>query len=166
MNAKKVVGFLVCKDAFTQRNISSVLLVAVFFGVYVFAGGKVTTSIPELRGAAGLGATDLPGRARLPNPAEADKIPTPEESKAILGLSDSKERAERENRQTNRYKLFTEEDAKELESDPIDPKGLIKGAQFGPSRREQLKIEKQEKKQTDQLSEIEERLKKRSLYNY
>lgn len=43
MNAKKLVSYVLCLSAFKIRNITSILLVVFFFGVYVMAGGKITT---------------------------------------------------------------------------------------------------------------------------
>ena len=60
MNAKKVAGFFLMKPAFTQRNITSVGLVALFFVVYILMGGKVTTELPKVNksGAFGSGGVD------------------------------------------------------------------------------------------------------------
>ena len=52
MNGKKVLGFLLLKPAFNSRNLTSLALVALFFGVYVASGGKVT-SVPKLKAGAG-----------------------------------------------------------------------------------------------------------------
>jgi hypothetical protein len=41
MNKKKIAEFLLLKPAFSTRNLTSILLVALFFGVYVASGGKV-----------------------------------------------------------------------------------------------------------------------------
>ena len=163
MNAKKIAGFVLCKSAFTQRNMTSIGLVAAFFVVYVLAGGRVTTSLPELRNAGGLGPSNLSDST---DKKTEDPLLTTEESQTVLGIRESEERAKRDNSQNNRYKLFTEEETKELENKPVDSKMLVKGATFGPSRREQLKLERQEKKDVDMLRDIEDRLKKRSMQNY
>lgn len=59
MNAKKVVSFLLLRPAFTGRNVTSLGLVAVFFAVYVAAGGKVTT-VPKMNAGASFGSVDAP----------------------------------------------------------------------------------------------------------
>lgn len=41
MNAKKILNFLLFRSALSSRNLSSLALVALFFGVYVAAGGKI-----------------------------------------------------------------------------------------------------------------------------
>ncbi|MBL7663137.1 hypothetical protein JNK13_10345 [bacterium] len=48
MDKKKVVDIVLMKPAFSMRNLTSLLLVAFFFGVYAMAGGKVT-SIPRVK---------------------------------------------------------------------------------------------------------------------
>lgn len=44
---KQVVGFLLLKGAFTSRNITSIGLVLLFFGIYVASGGKLA-SLPNV----------------------------------------------------------------------------------------------------------------------
>jgi hypothetical protein len=167
MNAKKVVGFLLCKSAFTRRNISSIMLVAVFFVVYLMAGGRVSTSLPDLKNATGLGSSGAAnGAGTLINENNRAPVLSEDESKAVLGITPSKERMQREDVQTNRYKLFANEDTAEMEKNPVDPDGLVKGQPVGPKRRDQLMMERNEKKQVDSLAEIEQRLKKKSAFSY
>ena len=84
MKARKVVEFLLLKPAFTSRNISSVLLVGVFFALYVMAGGKVTW-VPKVNahggafGSMGQEGRTLPGASadlsRVSGPAAAEHHP-------------------------------------------------------------------------------------------
>lgn len=46
--AKKVLGFLFFRSAFTQRNVTSIGLVILFFVIYVLAGGKID-AIPKIQ---------------------------------------------------------------------------------------------------------------------
>jgi len=41
MAVKKIIDFLILRPAFSSKNVSSLGLVALFFAIYVFAGGKV-----------------------------------------------------------------------------------------------------------------------------
>ena len=54
MNVKKTIQFLFLKPAFTSRNVTSILLVGVFFGVYIVSGGSVR-SIPKVTPGDGFG---------------------------------------------------------------------------------------------------------------
>lgn len=45
MDVKKVVNFILVRPAFTSKNISTIMLVGVFFGAYVLAGGQIR-SVP------------------------------------------------------------------------------------------------------------------------
>lgn len=47
MEKKKIADFLLMRPMFTVRNVTSIGLVAVFFCVYIMAGGKITT-IPNI----------------------------------------------------------------------------------------------------------------------
>jgi hypothetical protein len=171
MNGKKVLGFLLCRSAFTQRNLTSIGLVVIFFVVYVLAGGKITTGVPsmkelEQRKAAvesssretilsdkkGLLETeDTPKETELLDLSEKD-------SKKVLGIVPSKERRAREASLLTEGRLFTEEERAKAEKERINSSGLIKGEKF-VSRREQLMLDKSEKKPKDSLTAIEERLK-------
>ncbi len=54
MDKRRLRDFLLLKPAVSSRNLTSLLLVAIFFGVYVAAGGKVST-IPEVAPGEGFG---------------------------------------------------------------------------------------------------------------
>ena len=54
MDKRRIRDFLLLKPAVSSRNLTSLLLVAIFFGVYVAAGGKVST-IPEVAPGEGFG---------------------------------------------------------------------------------------------------------------
>jgi len=155
---KSVLSFAFCTSAFSQRNVTSIGLVIAFMVVYVLAGGKITTDLPRMsKGKFGMPEKKV---SRTPFSPQADtqsKSLTDRESKKILGElpSDKKER-----RQAIRAKygsLFTDEERVEAESEEIDEEGLVKGAKFS-NRREKWLLERAEKKQTDSLSKIEERL--------
>jgi hypothetical protein len=163
----KAGSFLLCTNAFTQRNVTSIGLVMLFFAVYVLAGGKITTELPRLRDV-GRGIANVPPYGADENKRSVlDEIANPEqqqlpdlsedESKEVLGIVGSEDRQARQRAQAKVGTLFTEEERAELETQPIDKKMLVKGADF-TSRREQWKLEQSEKKAVDSLSIIEERL--------
>ena len=170
-NAKKALSFVLCKNAFTHRNLTSIGLVAIFFLVYVLAGGKITTQLPNFTDGGGLApraAKDKQdvideieqGGAIKPPQEEEAAIPdlTVQESKAVLGVTASKDKASRDSVRAKMGSLFTDEEREELEKDPVNKEGLVQGGVF-TNRREQWKLEQSEKKPTDNLSSIEERLK-------
>ncbi len=161
MSAKKVAGFLLCRSAFTQRNATSILLVALFFAVYVMAGGKVTTKLPSMpSGAAGgfggIGSGDALAAKQQAQAAMPEL--TQDESKDVLGIKKSADRKKRQEAINKRGRLFTPEEIKSAEQEPVDEDGLVEGADF-TNRREQWRLERAEKKPSDSLSAIEERLK-------
>lgn len=145
---KKTLQFLVCAPAFSQRNITSIGLVILFVLVYVLAGGKVTTSLPNM---SKNGAFGMPEQAK---PRDLTK----KESKSILGEITSKDRAQRDAQRAKLGSLFTDEEREEGEKEAIDPKGLVEGTEF-VNKREKRLLERTEKKPSDSLSAIEERLK-------
>ncbi len=57
MNVNKVVSFLLLRPAFTGRNVTSLGLVALFFAVYVAAGGKITT-VPTMKTGGSFGSVE------------------------------------------------------------------------------------------------------------
>jgi hypothetical protein len=176
--AKNVLGFLFMSSAFTQRNVTSVVLVMVFFGVYIAAGGKITTTLPRLERVKAMSAPTLGGsplgKASVNKNAEKDNLPggvgdkstalqavpdlTQDESQGLLGINPSEKRAARQRAVQQRGSLFTAEEREEDIDEPLDPDGLVKGADF-TNRRDQWRLERAERKQTDSLSLIEERLK-------
>jgi len=54
---RHVKDVLLLKPAVTSRNLVTVLLVALMFGVYIASGGKVTT-VPQVRPGSGFGTVD------------------------------------------------------------------------------------------------------------
>lgn len=170
-NVKRVAGFVFCRNAFTQRNVTSIGLVAMFFLVYVLAGGKITTQLPNISDSAGLAPRgpqneqEVLEQIEKGGPVAAESAPeaaipdlTEQESKAVLGLTTTQDRAARENVRAKMGSLFTDEEREELENQPVNKEGLVQGGNF-TNRREQWKLEQSEKKPTDSLSIIEERLK-------
>jgi hypothetical protein len=157
MSAKKVVGFLLCRSAFTQRNATSLVLVVLFFAVYVLAGGKVTTDLPKIYKTGAFGGKALPVD---PSEENADLMPelTQDESQKALGIARSEDRKARETEINRRGRLFSPDEVKEAEEEPIEKEGLVEGADF-TNRREQWRLERAEKKPSDSLSLIEDRLK-------
>ena len=159
MSAKKVVGFLLCRSAFTQRNATSILLVGLFFAVYVLAGGKITTTLPKMPEQNSIfGGID--GSNQIASQAdERNQMPelTQDESKDLLGIQPSEQRTSRQEAINKRGRLFAPEETEEAEKEEIDKSGLIEGADF-TNRREQWRLERSEKKPSDTLSAIEERL--------
>ncbi len=73
MKAKKVLDFLILRPAFSSRNLTSILLVALFFGVYVLAGGKVT--MPNVKQGQNFGSISKPGAPA--NTADANRVAEP-----------------------------------------------------------------------------------------
>ena len=55
MAAKRLLNFLLLKPAFSARNLTSLALVGVFFGVYYLAGGNVR-AVPKLDSGATFGS--------------------------------------------------------------------------------------------------------------
>ena len=91
MKTRKVVEFLLLKPAFTSRNISSVLLVGVFFAIYVMAGGKVTW-VPKVNARGGaFGSVGQEGRALPGSPADSTRVsgPTAAEHRPVLPAASS-----------------------------------------------------------------------------
>lgn len=171
MNGKKVLGFLLCRSAFTQRNLTSIGLVVIFFVVYVLAGGKITTDVPtmkelEQRKAAvdsSARETILNEKKGLLETGDTSKQTgrfglSEKDSKEVLGIVPSKERRARQASLLTEGRLFTDEERAKAEKERIDSSGLIKGEKF-ISRRERMMLDKSEKKPKDSLTSIEERLK-------
>ena len=142
--AKKSFKFLFCTSALTQRNLTSVGLVIIFFFVYVLAGGKISTDLPSLREVKnsnmGLGGS---GNSLISNKKR--------DNNQLLGLEPSEERRQIERNKQQRGNLFA--DSSEAE------KG---GSSFFSKNKKRniFKDQEQEasRKQNDRLSSIEERL--------
>ncbi|MCB0322085.1 MAG: hypothetical protein KDD69_00895 [Bdellovibrionales bacterium] len=159
MNAKKVVNFLICRSAFSQRNMTSMLLVFVFIGVYAAAGGKITTTLPKMEGAGLLGGARTAKGVDVPGAMEESTSPdlTKRESKSVLGIVPTDDQQARREEINQRGRLFTPDEVDEAQDEPIDREGLVQGKDF-TSRRDQWKLEQAEKRPTDSLEAIEERL--------
>lgn len=154
MNARKVLSFVLCSSAFTKRNISSLGLVGFFFLVYILAGGKIDTAIPSPSklGAFGSGESD--------NPLGMIKG-SKDDSSEVLGINDTKDRAEKEGVALSKGRVFSDEERDTLASEKIDHSGLVDGSAANrPSRTEQRAIQRTTKKEVDPLLAIEERLHK------
>ena len=159
MNAKKVVGTLLLKPAFTQRNITSVLLVAAFFGVYILMGGTISTELPANRANGGFGGSSSDKKATASKgPDVTASKAKPSSAAELLGVKRSAERVRRE-RASFGPGLFSKEEREELEEEPLDPAGLVTGIKKKKSSLDRRldKIENR-RKNTDALSAIEERL--------
>jgi hypothetical protein len=156
MNARKVANFLFLRSAFTQRNFTSLLLVAIFFAVYLLSGGTISTSIPRLPDSTAFGnipvdpATGVQSSAASSQPQKVDKDAALE----VLGIKPSEDRVAREQSVNQRGRLFSADEAKD--SEKIDKNGLIAGAP--EYRSDENKLRRYEKKPGDSLTAIEERL--------
>ena len=80
MGMKKVVDFLIFRPAFTQRNITSLGLVGIMFGVYAMCGGKVTWA-PKLQRGSSFGSVQV-GQQQ---PAVASKSEAPAVNVGVTG---------------------------------------------------------------------------------
>lgn len=157
MNAKNVAGFLLCKPAFSKRNMTSLALVGIFMATYILAGGKISTTLPQMKNMMGLAPSGEKVQD-LDSVGTGKKVMTEEDSKKILGIKPSEDLAARERSAAVKGSLFTPEERKQEEAKPVDKEGLVQGIpRF--DRREEVKLEKAERKQTDSLSAIEDRLK-------
>lgn len=175
MNAKKIAGFLLMRPAFTQRNLTSIVLVGVFIGSYFLMGGKITTSIPapDKRnpfGSVKSSGVKSPGTKQTTSqksvvPSETNDIAangseSPDSlqaAKEVLGELPNTERSARQRAIMGRTE-FSEEERQEDGAEPLDKEGLIEGADFSKKRKE-WSLQRQEKKTSDALSGVEERLK-------
>jgi hypothetical protein len=166
MNAKKVLGFLLCTPAFTKRNITSLLLVGAFFFVYILAGGKIDTELPKARNVSSFGGADVtPGSGMDSYGATTTKDADGSEEKKdivpqkVLGEVPTSDRRARETASHMKGRIFVDEDADREAADEIDKSGLIKGSYKSPeSFHDKRAIERSERRKPDPLSAIEERL--------
>lgn len=170
MNAKKIAGFLMMRPAFTQRNLTSVGLVALFFFAYILMGGKITTDLPEVSkdGAFGSGGVDAVFGTKdttknSDERATASEKTTPSEvtksnPRDILGINQSKEREER-GRAALGTRFFSEDEQKAFEDEPLDKDGLVSGVEIKRRKIDwNKKREERMMQKRDNLSDIEERL--------
>ena len=166
MNAKKVINFLVLRSAFTQRNVTSLGLVGIFFVVYLLSGGKVSlTSMPNIPRSDSFGgvALDQPvGGGQLPSDIRLgpDGRMDQDQSKALLGVLPSEDRAARELEIQKRGRLVEGLAEEEGTDETLDKAGLVQGDQT-ENRYEEARLKRKERKREDSLSAIEERLKAR-----
>jgi hypothetical protein len=160
MNAKKLVGFLLLRPAFTQRNFTSIFLVCVFAAVYIMMGGKVTTgpaSVKNLDGFGGVSLKDQQSSQESESEVEEGSSNSRDKKlEAVLGAKPSSERVAR-GRANLGWNKFSEEEQEAKEA-PLDKEGLIQGSQLESSRRQEAMFKYSEKKPGDSLSSIEERL--------
>jgi hypothetical protein len=159
MKAKKVLSFLLCTPAFTKRNITSILLVGAFFFVYVLAGGKIDTELPNAKKATSFGGADSSFQGGAVNQGSKSVL----EPDKVLGTKPGKDRRLREEAPHIKGRVFTDEDADlASEQGAPDRSGLIQGRYKSPqSILEKRAIQKSEKKAPDPLSAIEERLREK-----
>ena len=160
---KRIVKFLVCAPAFSQRNITSIGLVVVFFLVYVMAGGKVTTSLPKMPSSkAPFGSLIKKTKSVSSNASSKSSTNlSKRESKSVIGEIRSAKRNDIDSKRAKIGSIFTDEERRDLEQQEIDQEGLVKGHKF-VNRKEKRLLEKSQRKESDSLSLIEERLKSRN----
>lgn len=149
MKGRKVVDFIVLRSAFSQRNVTSLLLVGVFFAVYVMSGGKVTTSLPQIKDTNSFGGAS--GADEL-----APVKTTPDESLQVLGVTSTNEQQARQETVNKRGRLF-DPDIDTVKEGEVDKNGLMQVDTT--NEKEELKLRKFERRDHDSLAAIEERLK-------
>ena len=149
MKGRKVVDFIVLRSAFSQRNVTSMLLVGVFFAVYVLSGGKVTTSLPQMKDANAFGGASTGDEIA---PAKT----TPDKSLQVLGVTATSEQQAREETVNKRGRLF-DPDIDTVKEGEVDKNGLLQVDTT--NEKEELKLRKFERRDRDSLAAIEERLK-------
>lgn len=153
--ARKVADFLLVRPAFSQRNMTTLLLVAMFVGVYTLAGGKVTLRVPDIDVSdsqfGGVPGAALGGTGSSNGESEAER------AARVLGMKETEEANARENAVNARGKLFDPA----VDADPSDSKLDRNGLLGNDSRAredEEAKLRKFEKHKSDSLAAIEERL--------
>ena len=89
MDTKKVVDFLVMKSSINSRNLTSLLLVAFFFLIYILAGGRVSVLPKGIKPAgASFGAiADPRQQAIAPAIPDAPPLPQPESADYVTTTS-------------------------------------------------------------------------------
>jgi hypothetical protein len=95
MKGKKILEFVLLKPAFSSRNLTSLLLVAIFFAVYVLAGGKV--EIPDVRQGSNFGGVSQTRPVR----AEPARVPVEQQTLQPSATSDDDPISELERRLKN-----------------------------------------------------------------
>lgn len=146
MSAKRVFGFLLMRPAWSSRNLTSLALVALFFGVYVAAGGKVS-SVPKVKQGSSFGTMST----------DEDKITGDVESVTREEESAADVAARRSEQRRGVLSLGTEEDLslkpRRIEERPLHKSEESARAAEAPSAANQP---------ADDLSDIEARLNIRS----
>ncbi len=161
---KEIAKFLVCAPAFSQRNITSIGLVVIFFLVYVMAGGKVTTSLPKMPSSKSAFGVPVKKTNSAFSNKSSNKLTnnlSKRESKSVLGEIRSAKKNDVDSKRAKIGSLFTDDERKDLEKQEIDQDGLVKGHKF-VNRKEKRILEKSQRKESDSLSLIEQRLKSRN----
>ncbi len=90
MNGKKIADFVLLKPVFTGRNLTSLILVAIFFGVYIASGGRVR-SIPKVSPGETFGAAELSTSKRSNSKSISEQQPQTDNSVGRRSLFGSRE---------------------------------------------------------------------------
>lgn len=165
MKSKKVLDFITMRPAFTQKNLSSVGLVALFVGVYSIMGGSVNTAPPHVE------AGDTFGSVRDYRPSASFAKETSEEAQpigseqqkasaeSIIGLKPTEEESARLRQIEKRGRLNDPEmpDEDGADGNAVDKDALVQGVDMTRHRDEWM-LKKGEKRKIDNLSAIEDRL--------
>ena len=166
MKGKKALEFIFLRSAFTQRNLSSVGLVALFVGAYSILGGGVTTTPPNIQSGSTFGSVNGMGEEKSLNgnipDGEVQPIRNTDEkqsAEAVIGLKPTDAEAERMKQIEKRGRLndpdMPDEDGEDGKA--IDKDALVQGVEM-KSHREDWMMQRSEKRKMDNLSAIEDRL--------
>lgn len=147
MNGKKVLGFLVMKPAWSTRNITSLALVALFFGVYVAAGGKIT-AVPKVKQGTGFGTLGTEATTLPADTAEVDAAAAKDPVDLDALTSSARTRLE------EKKPLSLQEEEFSLKPKRIDERPLNKK----PAGDVNAPVAKNTGEPVDDLSDIEARL--------
>lgn len=109
---KRVLGFLLMKPAMSSRNLTSLGLVAMFFAVYVLAGGTVSP-VPKVAVNQSFGTGVIEDRLPAPRADLAEEIEI-----APLEQAPKIQRNEKASKASKRFSMFDSEEAVE-EAPPI-----------------------------------------------
>lgn len=146
MNGKKVFSFLVLKPAWSTRNLTSLALVALFFGVYVAAGGKIT-AVPKVKQGSGFGTiNDNSGSL---DSAASDQHTAAQDDEPI-DLDNGKTIA----RPAERKPLSLEEENFSLKPKRVEERPIVKSQSADPAPA----VANKTGEPADDLSDIEARL--------
>ena len=116
--AKQVLNFLLLKPAMSSRNLTSIALVALFFGVYVAAGGKIS-SIPQIDQGSGFGTvksstSNIPTSPIVERSAQKE---TESSSRGELFEFKSEQTVTKQVEKTKPKQVFVEKETKTKDSD-------------------------------------------------